>query len=452
MQRNEDDASQAHVELPSDDEISVTLSDAPESSRDEASEPIDLVTALRLASEKNLNVEIFEARLRASRADVDSATALFLPDLSLSMDYGRHDGRLQETRGSVFDVSKSSLFLGPQFRMHFDFAEAAFERLRAKQELEATRHGKERTVAESVVHAAMLYLSLLESHALIDVALDGVRFSEALVSLSERMVQAKGELDVNLARARARLAADQQRLVEARHRSRAASVKLAVWLRLPPRTNFVPSEAVLHPVTLVETDEDLDSILAEAMRRRPDVKELEFLQRAAAETMSGARWSPWIPEADVFARYGYFGGGSGSSFGEFDDSLDVGAGLSWSFRGFGFGDAARYRRARAEHDVASKRQQQLHDSIVGQIITTWERVESLRAGLETARSRVEASSQALELVQARFDAQDALQIEVFEAMQEVEQARAEMIAAIIDYNKTQHLLHYQVFGAAWIVE
>ena len=446
-----------------DEEVSVPLSSdysdtestgrvGPGNQRVEGREQIDLVTALRLAADKNLNVEIVREELRAAASDVDVATALFLPDLSLGVDYGRHDGRMQQTRGEVFDVSRSSLLLGPELHLHFDLGDAVFERLRAKQEHLAVQQKRDRTLAESIVQAAILYLDLLQARGLVEVAEDAVKYAQAQVELSERLVRARAELQVHLSRARARRALSEQRLVEARNQYVIASVELAVWLRLPPRTQLRPADEVLRPLTLVGSGSSLDELLATAMRRRPDVREIEFLQRAAAEEMSRARWSPWIPDADVFAGYGYFGGGRGSSFGEFDDRLDVGAGLSWTFRGFGFGESARYRRAQSELVIAGKRQQQLQDQIAGQVLSNWERIQSLKARLEAARFRVEAASETLDLVQVRFDAQDALQIELFEARQGLEFARAEIIAAIVEYNQAQHLLHYQVFGEAWVDE
>ena len=237
--------------------------------------PIDLVTAFRLAGAQSLEVAIFKERLEAAEADLDLATSRFLPDLQAGAGYVRHDGRLQETRGEVFDVSRSSLFAAPAVHLHADPTEAYFERLRALQVKEAVEHGAERTRAEAVVQSALLYLGLLEAQAMVGVARDAVEHSSAQTELSRRMVEVQAELRVNLTRARAALARDEQQLLQAKNNLRQASVELAVWLRLKPEVSLVPAEDRIQPLTFVHPDEKLEVLIDTAMEHRPDVRELD---------------------------------------------------------------------------------------------------------------------------------------------------------------------------------
>ncbi len=426
----------------------VPLSPVDSRSLGKETENIDLATALRLAGAQNLDVQILEERLKAASADVDAATALFLPGLSIGASYSRHDGRFQETRGDVFDVSRSSLSAGPTIHLGIDPGAAHFERLRAKQILEAVQQGGARTRAEAMVRSAILYLDLLRARAIVEVAREAVEHSRAQVELSRGAVAVRAELRVNLARATAELARDQHRLAAAENDFQRASVELAVWLRLPPKTTLIPQEDRIQTVSLIDPDTSLDDLLATAEATRPDLKELEALRRAAEERREGARWSPWLPEVDVFGHYGAFGGGRSSFFGDFGDRGDFGGGLTWTFSGFGFGDAARYRRAQAEARQAALQLKGLEEVIAGQVIRTREEIRSLRTRIEAARARVEASTEALALVQARFQAGDAIQLEVLAAITEIADSRAELVRAIIAYNQAQHLLHYQVYGAA----
>jgi outer membrane protein TolC len=412
-------------------------------------ETIDLATVLRLAGAQNVDVEVLRARLAAAKADVDAAVARFLPELSLGVGYVRHDGRFQETRGDVFDVSRSSLGAGPGVRLHLDPAEAHFERLRAEQVHEAAGHLGERTRAEAVVRAAVLYLDLLKARGIVEVARDAVSHSGAQVKLSEDRVGLRAELRVNLVRARAELARDEARLLRAANDVQRASVELAVWLRLPPTTLLVPAEERIEPTELVDSEAAVDDLVARALIARPELRELQALQRAADESLAGARWSPWAPSVDVFASYGAFGGGRGAFFGDFGDRGDYGAALTWTFEGLGFGEAARYRRAQAESREAALRLEGLKEAIAGEVIRIRDEARSLSSRISAASSRVEAAREALELVRARFQAGDAIQLEVLESAREAAEARAELIAAIIEFNQLQHLFYYQVRGDAW---
>ena len=121
--------------------------------------------------------------------------------------------------------------------------------------------------------------------------------------------------------------------------------------------------------------------------------------------------------------------------------------MSWTLEGFGLGDRATYRRARAEVREAALRQRGLEEAIAGQVVRLQDEVRSLRSRIDAARARVEAAREAADLVAARFQAGDAIQLEVLEASREDAESRAELIQAVIGYNQAQHLLHYHVSGA-----
>ncbi|MCZ6792895.1 MAG: TolC family protein, partial [Planctomycetota bacterium] len=396
-----------------------------------------------------IEVKIYQQKLQASQADLDAAGARFLPDLEIGVGYLRHDGRLQETRGEVFDVSRSSLGAGPLVRLHADPAEAFFERLAAREAATAAAHGEARVRAETMVNAGLLYLGLLEGRALLEVARETVAHSREHAELTERAVELQAELRVNLARAQAALARDEQQLLAAQTNLRRASVDLAVLLRLSPTVFLLPTEETIQPMTLVDPETPLASLVDRALGSRPDLREVEALSRAADEHLSAEELSPWFPEIDLFVVYGRYGGGRGSDFQDFGDRLDAGATLSWTLEGLGLGVGARRRRARAEAREAALEVEGLRERVVGQVIRSWEQVRSLRARIGAADSEVRAASTALELVRDRLASGDAIQLEILEAIQEVAASRAALVNAIVEYGKAQHVLYYQVHGAAW---
>jgi outer membrane protein TolC len=413
-----------------------------------ATETIDLPSALRLAGARSLDVQLIAERLSMAEADLDLATAKLLPSLLAGAAYSRHDGRLQETRGEVFDVSRSSLFAGPQLQLSADPAAAYFERLEALRLVDAAQHASERTHAEALLRSALLYLELVRARALIAVAREALDHSQAQVELSQRLVEAQAELRLVLLRAQAQEARDQQRLLAATSAAQRASIELAVWLRLPPEVELVPADTDVQPVTLVPEELEAGSLVDSALARRPELRELQALREAAEERQSAARWRPWLPRLDLAVQYGAFGGGRGSSFDAFGDRVDAGAALAWSFEGFGFADAARRRRAEADARQAALQLSGLEELIAGQVLGTFEELQSLRSRLVAARARVEAAQEARELAAASFQAGDAIQLEVLEAASVLAEARAELVAAVIEYNQAQHALHYQVYGSS----
>ena len=352
----------------------------------------------------------------------------------------------------MFDASRSSVRAQPNLRLTLDPGDAYFERLRALQILQATQHGEDRTEAESMVRAAMLYYRLLGAQAQVAVAREAVALTRAQVELSENLVKAQAELRVNLVRARAEEARERERLLQLIYEMRGASVDLAVWLRLPPRTLLQPADVELTPLVLVDPNQDVEILVESALARRPDVLEFQALRRAAEEDLRGSRWTPWIPEVNAFAGYGAVGGGRNSVIGEFGDRFDGGAGLSWVFDGLGFGNMAEIRRARAELGEANLRLEELRDQVVGEVIRHWERIRILDARITTARAGILAAEETLALIQARVRRGDAIQIEELVAIRELAAARALLVEAINGYNQAQYVLFYLVEGAAWLDE
>jgi len=431
-----------------EDEPSVRLGPSPPATKGKT-ERIDLVAVLRLAGAESIDVKIYQQHLEAARADLATAGSKFLPDLNVGVVYRRHDGRIQETQGSILEASKSSLDSGPGLSLHVDPAEAYFARLEALQVVDAVREGGRRTRAEVMLRSAFGYLDLLQAKALVEVATEARDHARAQTELSRQMVDVQAELRVNLARAQAAQARDEQRLLAAQNAVRSASVDLSVLLRLEPGTVLEPAEDRIAPVTLVSPEAELSDLIENAVKSRPDLKELAALSRAARERQSGVKFSPWVPDVDVFLGWSSFGGGRNDKFGNFGDRVDVGAGLVWTFEGFGFGEAARTRRARAAVRAARLQVEGKREEIVGEVIRTWETIGSLRASIDAAHSRVRASRETAELVQARYESGDAIQLEILEAQRDDAESRAALVHAIIEYSKAQNLLHYQVYGATW---
>src|SRR5262249_25296741 len=74
--------------------------------------PINLPTALHLAGVRPLDIAAATERLRLAAAELDRAKVLWLPTLQWGVDYFRHDGRIQDVAGNLFDTSKSTFMAG----------------------------------------------------------------------------------------------------------------------------------------------------------------------------------------------------------------------------------------------------------------------------------------------------------------------------------------------------
>src|SRR5262249_4333706 len=74
--------------------------------------PINLPTALQLARVRALDIAVASEGWGVAAAVLAQASVLWLPAVSFGGDYFRHDGKIQDVEGRVFDTSKSTWMLG----------------------------------------------------------------------------------------------------------------------------------------------------------------------------------------------------------------------------------------------------------------------------------------------------------------------------------------------------
>src|SRR5438132_7952849 len=74
--------------------------------------PIDLPSALQLASVQAVDIAAAAERIRVAAAVLEQAHALWLPTITVGGDYNRHDGKIQDVGGNIIDSSRSSLLFG----------------------------------------------------------------------------------------------------------------------------------------------------------------------------------------------------------------------------------------------------------------------------------------------------------------------------------------------------
>lgn len=78
----------------------------------QAIRPSDLAGTLRLAGARDLDIALARERVCQTLAELEQARVLWLPSLSIGPSWIRHDGPVQNIRGRIHTVRKSSLSLG----------------------------------------------------------------------------------------------------------------------------------------------------------------------------------------------------------------------------------------------------------------------------------------------------------------------------------------------------
>src|SRR5262249_43640720 len=88
--------------------------------------PITLQSALELSGARALDVQLAGARVHEALAELQRAEVLWLPTVSLGIDYFRHDGQIQDVAGRPFTTSRSAVLAGLAPYAVFATSEALF--------------------------------------------------------------------------------------------------------------------------------------------------------------------------------------------------------------------------------------------------------------------------------------------------------------------------------------
>ncbi|MBI2948589.1 MAG: TolC family protein [Verrucomicrobia bacterium] len=401
---------------------------------------IDLATVLRLAGAQNLDVQIARERLAEAKANHSIALSQFFPWLSPGVGYRRHDDRLQDVVGNVFDADKQAYVAGGTLAAQWDLGEALYRTLAAKQLANAAGHALEAQRQESALVAAQGYFELLLTQAAVGVADDAVRISENYLAQVQRAVEAgiafKGdELRVQVQSERNRLTRQQ-----AFEQQRFSAARLAQTLHLDPAVELQGADSELVPLGVIATNTVLSALVQEAGVNRPEAKQSRSIIAAAEKSRSGVVYGPWIPAVGANAFVGGFGGGRGSSSGNFGASEDYAVTLGWRIGPGGIFDLSRKRSAESRLNLAKLGQEKLRDEIVRQVVEAFTRFQSLANQIATAERALRAAERSLQLAQERKQFGVGIVLETIQAEQDLTRARLDYARSIAEFNRAQYAL------------
>ena len=400
--------------------------------------PIDLPTALRLANAHNLDIQIARERLKEAKANHESSAELFFPWISPGAVYRRHENRIQDVAGNIIDADKQSYTVGGALTAQIDFGDAVYKTLAAKQLVHAADHALESQRQDSTLAAAQGYYDLAKAKAIVDVVKEALGISEDYQKQLHDAVGAgiafKGdELRVQTQTERYQIA-----LRQALEQQRVAAARLAQVLHLDSAVELVPQVTDLVPLTLLETNAPLDSLVQQALRSRPELKQSRALITAAHDAKNGAVYGPLIPSLGAQAFGGGLGGGKNGSTGNFGESEDYFVGLGWRIGPGGLFDFGRVHASKARLETAKLSGEKLRDEIIRQVVEGHTRAQSLLDQLGTTKQNLATASETLRLTRERKQFGVGAVLEDIQAQQELTRARSDYLSAVAEFNKAQY--------------
>ncbi len=420
--------------------VLLQIASAAEANRSAKSLTIDLPSTLRLAGARNLDVQLAREKFAEARAAEESAIERFFPWIAPGITYRRHDNLIQNTEGVIEDVHKQSYAPGGTIVAQTDIGDAIFKSLEAHQLKKAARYGLSAQEQEIVLAAARGYFDLAAAQEAVGVAREALRFSSDYTAEIDHAVSAGIAFKGDALRVKVQQQRDRITLRRAEENARLASATLVQILHLDPTIELRPREASVVPLSLVSTNEPIGDLLAQALAARPETRQSSALRRAAQQSKNGAVYGPLVPSFGGQAFFGGLGGGKNSETGNFGESEDYSATLSWRIGPgglFDFGNIhARQARLRGAEFTADK----VSDQIANEVIASQTRVQSLADQIATAKESLSDAEEALRLGQQRQEFGVGAVLETILAQEDLSRVRNDYLEIVTDYNKTQYAL------------
>jgi outer membrane protein TolC len=428
--------------------------------------PINLPTALQLANANAIDVAAAAERTRVAAARLEQARALWLPTVTVGGDYNRHDGKIQNSDGTIIDTGRSSLMFGAGSGIGsaaiLSVTDAVFAPLVARQTVRAREADAQAAANDTLVHVSDAYFGVQQARGELAGAEDAQRRTEELVRRINLL--ATGLVPpMEATRAEAELARRQQAVLQAQERRRTASAELLRILRLDPAAVVEPVEPPQLRVTLVDVNRPVDELIVSGLTHRPELASRHAEVQATLSALKQERVRPLVPSVLIRGwstpvtgtlGVGVFAGGSNGKLDSTGYRGDIDLQLLWQFDNLGFGNRGKVHQREAEQRLAIVELFRIQDRIAAEVATYHAQAElaakrvsiaerGVQLSLDSAEKNVIGLSQTRrvgDLVQLIVRPQEAVA-----AVQALGQTYTDYYAAVGDANRAQFRL-YRAIG------
>jgi outer membrane protein TolC len=316
------------------------------------------------------------------------------------------------------------------FRFSLTVKAPLFDQRQTATRVNQAQLGREQADAETKRIAQQIrfetlraFYGVLLARANKEVADEAVKLAEADVKRSRDRVEAGTSVASDLLSAEVQLADFRQRQIEAEGEIVTAQAALNTALGLPINTpQKVTGQLIEKAFNLAEQDE----LIRQALGSRPDYRRAELSLRSSAEQVKGAR-GEYLPRVDVFANAG------ASRNNWVSGSGDYIIGASVTFNLFDAGRNARINQARAAESLAASQQEHLANQIRLEVVRACQQFVSARERVKVAERVIAHATEALRIVQDRYNEGLTTITEALRAETALTRAQSNLLSARYDY-------------------
>lgn len=411
---------------------------------------IDLATALRLADEKNTTLAIQVEKSKQATIAVQQAWLQWVPTARFGISSSHQDGLLQETRGDLVDAERNGRYEGfglgglgaglaqkPGFSADVDLAKSIFEPLAARQRKIAVDASAEASRLDVMLEVSVAYYDLVKASRGLTLAKEAAQNANELAKVTRDFAESGEALVTDSEQAAVESLIQQQKAEVIKNHLTAASAHLASLLQLEGDIQLLPEKGMIATLSLANKDNTLDQLVAQAQEKRPELKGIAALLKAAEVDNRQNSVGLLLPKVGASYSTTDFGGGLGSN-NNFEGNRDeTTIAIYWELENFGLGSLNKNRIQQSKLREAKALERQAQTDIVARVTRAFAQWKSAERQLELAKDAVTRARNAYKLSRYRIFENQGLPLEALQAMKMLAATESMYLEAAASYNVAQ---------------
>jgi outer membrane protein TolC len=415
-------------------------------------EAINLKKVLQITYDNNLPIRISQAAFDARRYTFLGSLGRFAPDFTLT-----YRGQQIENSGS----STSTIFTTSSTVRYpvYQGGRVLYGALANYYNSRAFKYGYFASVNDALLAAYRGYYNLLLQQTLLQIRVRSVELSRTQLKLNEQLRDAGVGTNFAVYQSRTQLALDKQALLQQQVSVRQAALELARVMNTSMAINFIPEEANVRELRLVNPQIGINELLAVTYQNRPELKQYNFLRMAANRNVQ-------VAQANLYPTFQFFtsvtksessrsggsgnlggstviiptGGGGGGGIGVSGSggrSVSAGFDLSWTLSGMGVPDLGNTLSAQALARQALLQSNDQYLTVVQGVRSSYLNMLTAKEQIEVAAEALVSSAEQLRLANLRVTYGQGINLELIQAQRDYVTALTNHAQAIINYNISQ---------------
>jgi outer membrane protein len=391
--------------------------------------PLSAEDAAQIALRNQPDLVAVRSGIAAAQGRTQQARAGLLPSVGVGAGYTRTEslsspgggggGGVGGAVGGTF-VSASGYQGSVNLRqLLFDFGRARDLTRQARAGERAASANFQRAQEETVLAVKQAFYAYVQNVRLAEVNESNVRNQQAHLALAQARLQSGLGLPSDVVRAQTAVAEAILGLTLARNNAAVSRVTLAQWMGIDPRTPLRTAEAS-EPAPNIA---DIHGMVAEALKRRPEVLEAQANLQAAEHGLRVARQTN---APSVAANLGVTA--RGSDFPPRNSFLSIGASIQWNPFDAGL-TAGRMKEAKAVVEAAHAQIRSVQIAVTAEVSEAYLNLRTAEQRLTTAEAAVVNAEESVRLTEGRYRAGIGTFLEVTDAQAALLTARTSRVNA-----------------------